>query len=205
MRISQEVHFRHALSALSCVFLLTVLLAFPVQAESTAQPGPAADSTAKALGVAKSNAPLNISSDRLEVDQKDKTILFEGHVVVVQEDMTITGKRMKVFQVTDAKGAGSTSSEMANKIDRIEIEGDVRISQQDKVATSDKAIYYHREQKIVLIGSPQVTQGQDSVKGRLITLYLAEDRSVVEGGEATPVQAVIHPDKENGPGRPKTK
>ncbi|NLI31788.1 MAG: hypothetical protein GX422_03240 [Deltaproteobacteria bacterium] len=84
---------------------------------------------------------------------------------------------------------------MMEKIDRIEVEGNVRISQRDKLATSEKAVYYHQEQKIVLMGRPVVSQGKDKVQGRLITLYIAQGKSVVEGGEETPVQAVLHPSR----------
>jgi lipopolysaccharide export system protein LptA len=152
---------------------------------------PAASKT----GPLKSDAPLNIASDRMEVSQKERTILFEGHVVIQQEDLTITGRRMVVHAAGGGKGDGGDSS-MMEKIDRIEIEGDVRIAQREKVATSEKSVYYHREQKIVLIGNPVVSQGDDKVQGRLITLYLADGRSVVEGGESSPVQAVLHPRKE---------
>lgn len=153
------------------------------------------------LNVMKSNSPLHIASDRMEVSQTDKTIFFEGHVVVQQDDMTITGNRMKVFAASSSKSTPSVSgkaqqSSMMDQVDRIEIEGDVKISQKDKVATSDKSVYYHQQKKIVLIGNPSVSQGKDSVRGRVITLYLAEGRSVVEGGDA-PVQAVLHPSRKD--------
>ena len=43
------------------------------------------------------------------------------------------------------------------------------------------------------MGHPHVAQGQDTIAGRLITLYLQDNRSVVEGGGEQPVQAVIYP------------
>lgn len=144
----------------------------------------------------KSNAPLNIASDRMEVSQNDHTIIFEGHVVIRQDDMTITGKQLKITGVEGAKKTDESS--MMDKIDRIEVEGDVRITQQDKLATADKAVYYHQEQKILLMGRPMVSQGPDTLKGRLITLYIADGKSVVEGGEETPVQAVLHPSSKDG-------
>ncbi|MCU0573154.1 MAG: lipopolysaccharide transport periplasmic protein LptA [Syntrophobacteraceae bacterium] len=173
--------------------LLVALVTFPVSVHSAEKKStkPAAART----GPLKSDAPLNIASDRMEVSQKDRTILFEGHVVIQQEDLTITGRRMVVFAAGGGKGNEAESS-MMDQIDRIEIEGDVRISQREKVATSEKSVYYHREQKIVLIGNPMVSQGEDRVQGRLITLYLADGRSVVEGGELSPVQAVLHPRKD---------
>ncbi|NLI81742.1 MAG: lipopolysaccharide transport periplasmic protein LptA [Deltaproteobacteria bacterium] len=146
--------------------------------------------------IAKSDSPLHIASDRMEVMQKERMILFEGHVVIEQDDLSIKANRMKVFAAPAGKEKGKdadSQTAMMEKIDRIEVEGNVRISQQDKLATSDKAVYYHQEQKIVLMGRPMVAQGKDKVQGRLITLYIAQGRSVVEGGEEAPVQAILHP------------
>jgi lipopolysaccharide export system protein LptA len=146
--------------------------------------------------VLQSDSPLKIASERMEANQNDKTILFEGHVVVQQDDLTITGKRLKVFTAEVGKEAAAGPA-MVDKIDRIEVEGDVTISQKDKVATSERAVYYHQEQKIVLSGQPVVVQGQDRIQGRLITLLLAQGKSIVEGGAETPVQAVLHPAKKD--------
>lgn len=144
-------------------------------------------------GLLQSDEPIHIASDRMEVDQKDKVVTFEGHVVVQQKDLTITGKKMRVY--TSNAAEPSSESNKTDRIDRIEVEGEVRISQQDKIATADKAVYYHNEQKIVLMGKPQFSQGQDTIKGRLITLYLPEQRTVVEGGQDNPVHAVLYPEK----------
>jgi lipopolysaccharide export system protein LptA len=138
----------------------------------------------------------------MEASQRDRTIVFEGHVTVQQEDLTITGKRMKVFAAPPEKDKPSQAtqgqsgeSSMMGRIDRIEMDGGVRIVQREKVATAEKAVYYHGENKIVLLGSPVVSQGADQIQGRMITLYLADGRSVVEGGESSPVQAILHPKK----------
>jgi lipopolysaccharide export system protein LptA len=163
--------------------------------------GSAAEKTPAAVAAApgkvlQSDSPLKIASDRMEVNQNDKTVLFEGHVVVRQDDLTITGKRLKVYSAGDQKNAAGQSA-MVDKIDRIEVEGDVTISQKDKVATAERAVYYHQEQKIVLSGQPAVSQGADRIQGRLITLLLAQGKSIVEGGAETPVQAVLHPAKKD--------
>jgi lipopolysaccharide export system protein LptA len=140
----------------------------------------------------QNEAPIHIASDRMEVNQKERLVTFQGHVVVQQEKMTITGKLMRVYTLATE---GNPETTKADRIDRIEVEGEVKISQQDKIATAEKAIYYHDEQKIVLMGKPQFTQGQDTIKGRLITLYLPEERTVVEGGENAPVHAVLYPER----------
>lgn len=160
----------------------------------------AAEKRAKSAtgGLVKSGSPLHIASDRMEVMQKERMILFEGHVEVRQDDLSITAARMRVFAAASGKEKDrdkDPQDAMMEKIDRIEVEGDVRISQRDKLATSDKAVYYHQDRKIVLMGRPVVSQGRDKVQGRLITLYIDEGKSVVEGGSESPVQAVLHPSR----------
>jgi lipopolysaccharide export system protein LptA len=176
---------------------LLFLMAAPVLAWSQGGAPEKRASNATPGKVLQSDSPLKIASDRMEANQNDKTVLFEGHVVVKQDDLTITGKRLTVYSAGDLKDPTAQSSAMVDKIDRIEVEGDVTISQKDKVATAERAVYYHQEQKIVLSGQPSVAQGEDRIQGRLITLLLAQGKSIVEGGAETPVQAVLHPAKKD--------
>jgi len=138
--------------------------------------------------------PINIASDRMVADQKSRTVVFEGHVTVQQGAMTITGQKLTVYGTEKAKGAGTDTGEVTgDQIDRIEVEGNVVIAEGDRVATAQKAVLYNKEQKIVLMGAPVLVQGKDRVQGDLITLYLEDQRSVVEGRAGNPVQAVFHP------------
>lgn len=157
-------------------------------ANRTANPAPAK--------ILQSDAPLRIASDRMEANQQDGTILFEGNVVVQQDDLTITGRQLRVYAAEGRKDVAAESA-MVDKIDRIEVEGNVKISQKDKVAVAERAVYYHEEQKIVLSGHPSVSQGEDTIQGRLITLLLAQGKSIVEGSAETPVQAILHPAKKD--------
>ncbi len=175
-RIFKQKGFRFVLVALVGIWLgLASWRAFGAE-------GPA--------GFSARGEPIRIASDRMVADQNSKTVIFEGHVTVQQGDMTITGRRLTVY--ADKSGDLSENG-MMEKIDRIEITGDVRISQQGRIATAHKAVLYMREQKVVLMGDPMLAQGKDRVRGKLITLYLRERRSVVEGGADQPVQAVFHP------------
>ncbi len=156
-----------------------------------------------------SKSPIHITADRMETNQEARTIIFESHVVAQQDDVKITSNRLKVTLLpagkkpapapapASASASASTSDEGAptEKIDYVEFEGDVKVTQQDRLATANKAIFYQKEQKIVLHGQPVVTQGQDRVEGNLITIYVKEGRSVVEGAGGAPVQAVLFPGK----------
>ncbi|MEJ5349633.1 MAG: lipopolysaccharide transport periplasmic protein LptA [Desulfosoma sp.] len=139
-------------------------------------------------------APIHIASDRMTADQKSRSVVFEGHVTVQQGAMTITAQKLTVYGVEKEKGSTTKSGTVTgDQIDRIEVEGNVVISEGDRVATAQKAVLYNQEQKIVLMGEPELVQGKDRVQGDLITLYLQEQRSVVEGRSGKPVQAVFHP------------
>ncbi|HIJ68925.1 MAG TPA: lipopolysaccharide transport periplasmic protein LptA [Deltaproteobacteria bacterium] len=145
--------------------------------------------------LATSQSPIHITADRMETNQDENTITFESHVVVQQDDVTVTSNRLKVTMLQGDKTPASVESTPAERIDYIEFEGDVKVTQQDRLATAKKAIFYQKEQKIMLHGRPVVTKGQDRVEGDLITIYLKEGRSVVEGGAGAPVQAVLFPGK----------
>jgi lipopolysaccharide export system protein LptA len=176
----------------------------------------------------KSDSPIHITADRMESNQEQKIITFEGHVFVQQDDLNITSNHLKVVllpgdkvEKAPATGAkvvkasatgdkvekapaagdkvenGSATGEptASQKIDYIEFTGDVKVTSKDRLATADKAIFYQKEQKITLHGHPVATQGQDRVEGNLITIYLQQSLSIVEGGSGTPVQAVLFPEK----------
>ncbi|SFN01186.1 LptA/OstA family protein [Thermodesulforhabdus norvegica] len=153
--------------------------------------------------VVQSASPLRIVSDRMVLDEKSRTITFEGHVTVEREDIVITCRRLTVFGSKEAdfsssfRTGGPVKEEaVMKKIDRIEAEGDVRVVQGNRVATSEKAIYYVDRKRIVLTGSPVVAQGQDRLTGQLITLDLATGKSIVEGGREKPVEVILHPSSE---------
>ncbi len=142
----------------------------------------------------EASAPIHIASDRMTADQKRRSVVFEGHVTVQQGAMTITAEKLTVYGVEKEKGSTTKSGTVTgDQIDRIEVEGNVVISEGDRVATAKKAVLYNKEQKIVLMGEPVLVQGMDRVQGDLITLYLEEQRSVVEGRSGNPVQAIFHP------------
>jgi len=77
--------------------------------------------------------------------------------------------------------------------------GNVRIITKDcRVGTARRAEYYDAEQRVVLIGNARVWQEDNVVTGDRITIFLAEDRSVVESGGQGRVKAIFYPKSQNG-------
>lgn len=175
--------------------------------------------------------PLNITADRLEVEQNEQVISFLHNVVARYKDMILYADVLKIFYESKAapsagqapagpkpgqqaasssppgSGKEAATSPLGamgiEKIKRIEALGHVRLVQGDRVAVGDKAIYHAAEEKLILMGNPQLWRGDNSLRGHEIVLYLKENRAVITGEPKKRVEAVIHPSqKVPAPGRP---
>jgi lipopolysaccharide export system protein LptA len=151
-----------------------------------------AASPATAPGRDRSGLPITIKSNELTADNKGKTAVFFGKVVAKQGDITIFADKITV-----------NYGEKKGDVEKIEATGNVRIVQQKRTGFAAQAIYDSRNGLIVLTGAPHVTQGNDSISGKIITYYVDRDVSVVSGGGDSRVEAVINPPdrKDNADGR----
>jgi lipopolysaccharide export system protein LptA len=142
----------------------------------------------------------------MTVRNQENKAVFEGTVVLTKGPLVVHSDVMVVFfksanqpRQTEAAGKNGrgkdfTSSDggkaagsgnlpvMANRsVSMIEATGRVKIIKEDGQATCRKAVYHGDEEKIVLTGNPVAWQKGARVTGQKIIMYLAEDRSVVEG------------------------
>ena len=133
---------------------------------------------------------MTVDADRLESMQKEGLVIFTGSVIARQNTATQYADRMEVY--LDASG---------DRIARTVSTGSVRIITKDcRTGTAKRAEYYDAEQRVVLIGDARVWQEENVVTGERITIFLAEDRSVVEGGKQARVKAVFYPKREGPQG-----
>ena len=75
-------------------------------------------------------------------------------------------------------------------ISTITATGNVKVVRGEKTITANEAVYYKEEDKIVLTGEPKAWEKDDVVTGTRMTIFLKEDKSIVEGSKV-----VVHPDK----------
>jgi len=139
---------------------------------------------------APKDAPVHIVSNRLEAYQQQRKVIFIGNVVAKQGEITIQGDRLTIFYL-ERENPEPNEEGLAGKIERIEVDGNVRITQKNVVATGEHVVYFNEENKIVLTGKPRVERGKDFIEGEKITLFLDTEKSVVEGGPSRPVEATI--------------
>ena len=126
--------------------------------------------------------PIEITADRLDADSTSDSVTFEGNVQAKQADVTLFADRLV-----------ASYSRTDRNIEKITAEGNIRVVQGDKVARSARAVFYNLEQRIVLTGDAVLAQGENSLEGDTVTIYLRENRSVVTGGKGGRVRAVLHP------------
>ncbi|MFC1868356.1 lipopolysaccharide transport periplasmic protein LptA [Thermodesulfobacteriota bacterium] len=138
--------------------------------------------------------PIVIKSKTFEIDNKKLIVTFSGDVDARRDDLIINCGKMLIHYRN--MSGGQDPDNVRASIDRIIATEKVKISRPDGgSAIAEKAIYYHDDEKIVLTGKPVVKQGNDFVEGSKITLFLQENRSIVEGSEDGRARAVLFPKK----------
>ena len=144
--------------------------------------------------------PIIIISKTLEVNDKTKVVTFEGdvsaEVSAKSDDFVIDCHKILVYYTNQP--SQKQDSEAGTEIDKIVATGEVRIKRgQGGVATAEKAVYYQQDEKIVLTGNPVIKQEKDFVEGDRITIFLEENRHIVESIGDKKVRAIIFHKGEN--------
>ena len=137
-----------------------------------------------------SNAPIDIESDTLEVQDANKIAIFSGNVKAVQDKMTMRSKRLKVKYAggddTTAPGTKSASTKAAegqkksggSQITSIRAEGKVLINTaDDQTVTSDWAFFDVVSQTVTIGGNVVLSQAGNVIKGEELVIDLKTSRS----------------------------
>jgi lipopolysaccharide export system protein LptC len=151
---------------------------------------------------ANRDKPVRVTSNSLEVRDKEKNARFLGNVRVTQGDTTVKSNTLDVFYEQDDSAGGKASpsgSTDQQQIRRMEAKGSVVVTQKDQTATGDTAIFDTRANIVTLVGNVVVTQGAQIIKGERLTSDLTTGVSQVEGK----VSGVMFP-KTQKPGDAKT-
>jgi lipopolysaccharide export system protein LptA len=149
--------------------------------------------TASPVAGETSTTPIHIVSDRMEANIKEKWIAFIGNVVATQEDAVVQAERLKIFYISDNSAAAN-----ADAIKKIIADGNVKIVTGIKTATGDHAVYTADDHVLILTGHSKAWSGENVVAGSKITLFLDEDRSIVESDTEEQVEATFYPKKQGG-------
>ncbi|EQB16642.1 LptA/OstA family protein [Sphingobium lactosutens] len=123
-----------------------------------------------------SNAPVNFTADRIEVQDRADRVVVSGNVVVTQAGMTLNAARMTVAY-RNQPGSGASGVE----IDRIDASGNVVVTKGDQTARGNVAIYDLNAKLITMLGNVALTQGANRLTGGRLVMDLNSGRSTVDG------------------------
>jgi lipopolysaccharide export system protein LptA len=178
---------------ISLLVILISLFLFFVSGEAQEKKGrikggEKAVKTDSSFGFTASRAPIDITSDTVEADQKTNKVTFKGNVVAKQEDTTLYANILTILYDPNTK-----------KLKEIIAVGNVKVVQLDRRATGQKMTFDQDKKKVVLDGDAVVREGTNVIRGERIVYYVDEGRSVVEGGKGGRVSTSITPQpKEEG-------
>jgi lipopolysaccharide export system protein LptA len=111
---------------------------------------------------------VEIESDRLQIDHRDRTAVFEGSVRARYGELVLTCDSMRVSY--DEQGA----------VVALRATGDVAVRQGDARATAGSGRLDARQGLLVLEGSAVLVRGPHRLEGRRISVHLASGRLEVE-------------------------
>jgi lipopolysaccharide export system protein LptA len=134
-------------------------------------------------------APVTVDADHMEAFRKESLVIFSGNVVARQDESVQYADRMEVY--LDERG---------ERVVRTVSTGNIRIITRDcRTGTARRAEYYDAERRVELIGNARVWEADNVVSGERITIFVNEDRSVVQGGKQERVKAVFYPRDDRAP------
>jgi lipopolysaccharide export system protein LptC len=119
--------------------------------------------------------PVQITSNTLEVRDKEKKAIFIGNVLVAQGEATMKCKTLDVYYDQDGDGPSD------QQVRRLEAKGGVVVAQKDQTATGDSGVFDMATNTVTLVGDVVSTQGQQVIKGERLTIDLTSGLSRVGG------------------------
>ena len=119
-----------------------------------------------------SNAPVDVTADRIEVQDRADRAMFTGNVHVKQAELSLDTERLTVAY-SNADGV---------QIQRLDAAGGVVVRSPSETARGDFGIYDLERKLITLIGTVQLNRGENQVNGSRLVIDLVSGRAVIDGG-----------------------
>jgi len=125
-----------------------------------------------------SNAPVDVTADRIEVQDRADRAIFAGNVHATQAELTLDTQRLTVAYSNAPQNGGGTGVQ----IRRLDAAGGVVVRSPSETAKGDFGIYDLDHKLITVIGNVQLTRGPNVVNGQRLVINLDSGRAVVDGG-----------------------
>ena len=157
--------------------ILLALAAASLAGSALAQPQP--QQPVSALKGHDANAPVDVSADRIEVQDRSDRAIFAGNVHVTQAELSLDTARLTVAY----SNAGSV------QIDRLDASGGVVVKSPSETARGDFGVYDLNRKLITLVGNVRLNRGESQIVGSRLVIDLNSGRAVIDGGPAGVAQS----------------
>lgn len=138
--------------------------------------------------MAKSDAetvPTEVTSDSMQYNSERQYVVFKGNVHVMRPDFQIWSDTLTLYFEDKEEKKAASSSPMpmqSGEVSRIVAKDNVRMDYDGKKGTCDIATYTTADGLLVMDGNPELSDGDNNIKGSKILFYTEENRSEVIGG-----------------------
>ena len=132
----------------------------------------AAQDSISALKGHDSKAPIDLSADRAEAQDRADRAIFAGNVVVRQGTLTLRTARLTL----------AYASQNGIDINRIDASGGVTVTSPSETAKGDFAVYDLEDGLITMVGNVRLERGGSYLSGGRLTIDLDSGRAVMDGG-----------------------
>ena len=122
------------------------------------------------------NAPVDVTADRIEVQERADRAVFSGNVHAVQADLTLDTPRLTVAYST---GGGNASNVQIKRLDAAD---GVVVHSASETARGDFGVYDLDRKLITLIGNVQLNRDNNQVNGSRLVIDLNSGHAVIDGG-----------------------
>ncbi len=119
-----------------------------------------------------SNAPVDVSAQRMEVQDRADRAVVAGNVHVRQGELTLDTERLTIAY-TNNKGL---------QIQRLDASGGVVVKSPTETARGAFGVYDLDRKIITLVGGVQLNRQQSQITGSRLVIDLTTGRAVVDGG-----------------------
>jgi lipopolysaccharide export system protein LptA len=153
---------------------LPILLLAPLALATAAAAVAQSREPVSALKGHNSDAPIDLTADRLEVQDRADRAIFAGNVHVKQDELTLDTSRLTV----------AYSSSGGVQIKRLDASGGVTVRSPSETARGSFGIYDLDRKLITLVGNVVLQRQGSQLSGQRLVIDLDTGRAVIDGGPA---------------------
>ncbi|WP_376787781.1 LptA/OstA family protein [Sphingomonas sp. LM7] len=120
------------------------------------------------------DAPIDVASERIELQDRANRAILSGNVQIKQAEMTLAAARVTVTYTGQV-------SEGSPQVSRLDAAGGVTVNRPNQSARSQYAVYDLNRRVITMVGAVTLRQAGNTVSGGRLSIDLDTGRATIDG------------------------